>query len=473
VADEFVYDAATEAAVVAAAVADAASRKVLVRRLAADEFLVAKHATIWKALRALVDGGLEYEADVVRRLVRDVGGDDEVEDYLGEIEQDARVPDNLDWYVETMAWDATRARVLKGPVPELIKHLRDPRAEQADIVSSARAVARALEGGGRRYVRRQEEIYRSYRAETTARRVTRRTYPLGVPVVDARLTEGFAPGKTHLWAGLPGSGKSTAVFSWLIRLGQLGRPVLYAAWEMKSESIMDVGVSHLTGIPLRRIIHGDLDDAEAHRVDRVAAWISSRVRFMDNPFYDRHLKGKPSNERNLDLLEGYVAESGCSVVVYDLWARCLAFDSPGDVSRALYRMQAMHEEYGITGILLHHLNVKDVERRADRRPTRDAIKGSGAYVEVPDLIIGIHREGQHKAVEDRTLETICLKQRKGEANWAVRWAWDGATCRVSDPEEVPFDPGLEVVEEAGDIGRGVRDVKQIQSRKRNRMGRRD
>lgn len=464
---DFVYDAANEALILGAAIADAGSRKRLVRQLSADEFLVPRHAVLWRALRALTDKNLEFSLDAMGRLVTDAGGDKAVLDYLETLAEDASVPDNLEWHTETMSWDATRARTLTGSVPEFLAAMNNPTADRGDVLTLARSVHKALEGGGRRYMRRPAEHYRAYRAELTARRAKRNVYPLGREPFDQNLTEGFMPGRTSVTAGLPGAGKSTVWMAWAILLTRVGRKVLYCAWEMEPESLLDVGCAHMTGIPLIKIVQGTLSDEEAHRVDQAARWITSKIIFMENPFL-KSTGGKPSNERNLDILEGYIAESGADVAVYDLWERMLPWRKPDDVSGALFRMQDIHKEYRIHGAILQQLTLKDVEKRADKRPTRDAIKGTGAYVEVADLIFGIHRDAQFKSVEDTTVETICLKQRKGKANWATRWAWDGATCKVTDPEEVPFDPGLEAVAD-GDIG-SVKAVGGIKSG--NKIGRR-
>ncbi len=449
-ADAFIYDAANEILVLQAAKADAAMCRKLVHLLAPDEFLVPSHPVIWKAFRVMSDKGLEYSDDTIRRLVLDEGGDEETATYVTELLSE--IPSNLDWHIETMGWDATRARVLKGPVPDLFALLKDPKATVSDVTTSARALGRALEGGGRRFMRRPEELYRNYRAEIAARRAHRNVFPLGATPFDKNLSEGFMPGRTTVTAGLPGAGKSTVWFAFAILLVKIGRKVLYGAWEMDPESLLDVGIAHMTGLPLTRIIQGELEDHEADRVNKCARWLASRIRFMDNAFFAEQGKGKkPSNDRNLDLLEGYLAESGCDVAIYDLWVRMLPWRKPDDVEGALYRLQHIHREYGIHGVVVHQLLLKDVEKRADKRPTRESIKGTGAFTEVADLVFGIYRPAQFKAVEDNTVETICLKQRKGRANWSIRWKWDGPTCYVGKPEEIPYDPGLENSAGMGDI----------------------
>lgn len=451
-AEKLIYDAANEMIVIGAAMASADQRKILVRRMAADEFLVPNNAVIWRALRRTVDEGVEPTPAVMSRFIADAGGDEKVVEYAGGIP--IKVPVNLEWHVEIMKWDATRARVVDGPIPEMVKTIKDPQGKQTDVLSLARGLVRALEGSGRRYMKRAEETYRNYTAEIAARRVERNVYPIGHEAFDNNLTEGFMPQRTTVTAGLPGAGKSTFWLAAIIMLAKAGRRPLYCGWEMNTESLLDVGCSHMTGIPLKNIVQGNLDDEQTTRVKRAARWILSRVKFMGNPFIGQHreAKGKPSNERNLDILEGYIAESACDVIVYDLWERMLPWRKPDDVGAALFRMQAIHEEYNVHGVIVQQLLLKDVEKREDKRPTRDSIKGSGAYVEVADLIFGIHREAQFKNVEDTGVETICLKQRKGKPNWSVRWKWNGETCYVGEPKEVAYDPGLENAVADGDIG---------------------
>lgn len=468
-ANEFIYDAANEIIVIGAAITGVELRRRLVHQLSADEFLVPVHGPIWRALRKMSDAGLEYTSEVARRCVLDEGGDEEAVQYLASIE--AAVPENLDYHLTTLQWDAMRARSLKGAVPALLQALQDPKASPGEVITAARSVSRGLEGGARRFIHKPSELFKIYRAEIASRRVKRNVYPLGEVCFDDNLTEGFMPGKLTVTAGLPGVGKSTIWIAFAIMLAKLGRKVLFACWEMEAESVLDVAIAHMTGIPLKRIVQGELTDAEDQKVSKASRWLLSRISFMGNPFYTQEMTRKPSNARNLDVIEGYIAESGCNVGVFDLWERMLAWRGVDDVTSALFRMQAIFKEYGMHGIIVHQLRLKDVEKRADKRPTRESIKGTGAFVEVSDLIFGIHREGQFKDVEDNTIETICLKQRKGKANWAIRWDWNGATCFVGNPKIVSYDPGLENSVGIGDIS--SIQTKGSRSRGSQQIGRRE
>ena len=477
---EFVYDAANEALVLRGAIAlalqeDRTKFRALVHSIGEDEFLVSQHSSMWRVLRRISDANLEYTSATVTQLFASepVQLDSEL---LIELENTSAVPPNLDWHVQTLRWDATRARVMKGGLPELVRDLSDPKVTVERAVTSARAVVRALEGGGgRRFVHRRGEHAAVYRSELAKRRTQGNFYPSGFEALDQEnmLSEGFMPGNTSIITGLSGSGKSTFAARLAVNLAKLGRRPMLCAWEMGGISTLDLIVSMLTSTPLDVVIKGTYSDEECRRLERASDWANKKILFMENAFFGQVSKGdkfsKPSNDRNLDILEGYIAEAGCDVIIMDLWDRILADQSPDAVTNALYRQQNMHKEYGVHGTLLVQLRLKDVEKRGDKRPTRESIKGVGTFVEVPDLILGVHRDAQFKDVPDNSLEVICLKQRKGRSNWAVRFGWAGETCQiVGDGEVVPYNPGLEASVEGE-----VSEPSAIRVRPRNRINRRD
>jgi hypothetical protein len=169
--------------------------------------------------------------------------------------------------------------------------------------------------------------------------------------------------------------------------------------------------------------------------------IAKRVYFLDNPFRRRSGE-KSSNERNLDIVQGYIADSGAEIFVGDLWKRCLKNTEPDEEEEALIRQQAMVEELQVHAILLQQQRLKDIEQRQDKRPTRDGIKGSGAWVEVPDTILGVHRPFLFKNVPDDRLELFVLKQRYGRWPLGIEFGWNADCGAIAGGKPIEYErPG--------------------------------
>jgi replicative DNA helicase len=432
-------DTTNEQAILGAALADAKVREHVVRRLSPDLFLASQHRALAVALRECQNRAMEPtpQALAAHGKQEDWGG----EDYVQIVRSAAAPRANLREHVRMLEWDATRFRTLRGSHSALTDALCDPKATPEVVQSVARALLSGLEKwGGRRYLRDPKGLNKSWRAEFAIRRAGGGFVSTGYDALDSQLTEGFAPGKVTVLVGLSGIGKSTMGANLAIRLARTGVRVLFGAWEVGSVSVMDVMVSIVSGVPLGVVMRPVSVTAEdIALMEKAADWITENIRFMDNPFFAKRESAneRASNDRNQDLLEGYLAESGCDVIFCDLWERMLVRRDPEqDVAPALYRFHAICEEYGVHGVVLQQLRLKDVEKRSDRRPTRESIKGTSAYVDVADLILGVH----HTVPSDGDLELICLKQRKGKEAWAVRFDYDPSRCSIDGGELTDYDP---------------------------------
>lgn len=222
------------------------------------------------------------------------------------------------------------------------------------------------------------------------------------------------------------------------------RTVLFGAWEMESGITLELLACISLGWSRSELMEGRGPAATPlgrMQLEERMHLLSQRIRFMDNPFW-KERGGKPSNERHLDLIHGYLADSGCEVFIADLWKRCLVDDAPSAEEHALIRQQAMLEELRVHGILLQQQRLKDIEMRADKRPSRDGIKGSGAWVEVADTILAPHRPALWKKMEDDKLEMFVLKQRYGKWPLGVEFDWNPDTGQVWGGRAIEYDrPG--------------------------------
>lgn len=474
----FRSDVRNEQVVISAAIAggpraDAFRREAT--RHPPDAFLTPEHATIWQAIREAEHRKLAPDPATLARLS---GGEADVS-YLAEL-MVARpdVPDDstLAFALEQLVWDRQKHVAVTGPIDALLQSIQ--KGEGAERVRGlSRQVSACFDGwGDRKYLHDPEVLVAEQVADVRQRMSGRAVYPYGLAGLDffepeqgeaakRRLIPGAAPGQVTVVTGTPGSGKSTACARLMLGLARQRRKVLCGAWEMTGGTTLELMACLSLGWSRADLTLGNLAEEQlaelAERMTQLAKW----VRFLANPFR-RGSGGKPSNERNLDAIHGYLADSGCTVFVADLWKRALVDARPEDEEEALYRQQAMCEELGIHAILVQQQRLKDIELRPDKRPTREGIKGSGAWTEVADTILGIHRPALWKAISDNVLEIDVLKQRHGKWPLAVEFDWDpergmiagGRTVEYEmssgrDPSSNPIDTKIREPKQGGGKGR--------------------
>src|SRR5215212_10653533 len=79
----------------------------------------------------------------------------------------------------------------------------------------------------------------------------------GIAGLDDILGGGFTPNRLYLIEGMPGSGKTTLAFQFLLEGVRRGEPVLYVTLSETEEEIRAVAASHgwsLEGVTIRELI---------------------------------------------------------------------------------------------------------------------------------------------------------------------------------------------------------------------------
>lgn len=484
----FRSDPQNEAAVVAATMcagerADEFAKEAL-RRFLPDAFRTAEYATIWKARREALNRNLPPDPATLVRLSN--GAIDLT--LLTELMQ-ARpdLPDErtLRDILENLAWDHQKYVAITGPVESFLDSVQ--KNEPPDRVRGhARAIAASFDGwGDRKYMHDPATLAREQAADVRSRQAGLASYPFGLPGLDffeeaagearkRRVTVGAAPGLVTLIIGWSGSGKSTVAARIALGLARMGRNVLYGAWEMRGGTTLELIACMSLGWSRAKLYTpGALSEEEMLTLEArmraigtgsVGAKKAGWVRFMGNPFGRGTSSGKESNERNLDVVQGYIADSGCDVVFFDLWERCLVRDEPQEEKRALFRQQAILEELNVHGVLLAQL----AKAQEGQRPTMAGIKGSGGWYEIGDNILGVHRPYLWKPVPDNILEISILKQRQGVAPLAVELDWDADRGMISGGRSIEYErPGFQ----QGSVGNPI-DSKLANTKMRGQAGKR-
>lgn len=424
------HDTVNEQVVIAAALVDPKARKWLVTRLPPDAFVGKGHADAWRVIADLERRQLQFDPATVQQLA---GGAVDADYLVRLVEARPASPPNLKHHVEMLEWDRTRLEAARGPVGSLLEALRDPTADPDRVRALGRQVAASFGLTGLKYLRDPRELVKEMAADIDRRRTGVACFPYGIDGLDVyedghpnagrhRLTPGAAPGQVTVITGLSGGGKTTFTTAIAVAQANMGRRVLFGAWEQGSRMTLELMAIQSLGLSRAAFVEGAITqeerDAVVGEAERLAEW----VRFFELPF-GRERGKRGINDENLDLIHAYIADTGADVFVADLWRRAVRQFDPDEEEAALYRQQAIAQETRCHCILLHQQRLKDVEQREDKQPTREGLKGSGAWVEVPDTILGVHRPALWKNVPDTSLAVLVLKQRHGPWPLAVEFDW--------------------------------------------------
>jgi KaiC/GvpD/RAD55 family RecA-like ATPase len=456
------HDAINEVVLLAAVVVDAKAAKYL-DAIPADNFYGQGHAELWSALQELRRRKLDYDPATLHQLSGGRASAEQLADYVRERPV---VPPNLRHHVEMLHWDRARVEAVKGPVSQFLEALRDPSADPDRVRSLALRIGDSLKGHGvSRYLRDSGAVVREHSGTLTDRREGRAIYPYGIPDLDvysdgehegkARLIPGAAPGWMTVVTGLSGSGKTTSTGHMVLSFANAGRRVLYGAWEQGAGNTLELLAALSLGLSRTDVMTGQYTEEEQRELEHEMERVGQFVRFFELPFGRVANGERVYNDRNLDLIQSHIAEVGPDLFVADLFKYALQQTAPDDEELALRRMLGMTQQEKCHTILVQQLRGKDLEAREDKRPTREGVKGSGSWIEVPDTVIGWHRPALFKTVPDDKIQAIILKQRYGQWPLAVELDWEPEFGRIGAGTSIDYDRPGEVGEMDGAVGEAL------------------
>lgn len=462
-------DLVSEQVIIGAAIAgwDDGTCERLLRIFGPDHFISIEHGFIWATFREMKARKLGFDLATARQISGGQFNDSLIDLVNGIADARPEVPENLDYHVKCMLWDRSKRTCLQGPYTSLGEELQDPKADQERIYSLARQIPNALQSGERKHLYETTMLVRLKMAQIEAMSGGIR-YPFGIDgldffesveaaknagiiepekLIDAkgrvlRMIPGSEPGYITLISSMPGGGKTTLAIAITLALALRKRKVLYCAWEPKAEMVLQALACARLGWSRRRVAQGLLTAEEKPILRAKMEAIGQYVKFMGKgAFYD-FSRGKKirTNQENLDIFASYISDSGCDAVIADLWKYALVSQHPNDEEDALKYQQAMCDEMRFHLFLLQQQTHKQMEMRSDKRPSREGVKGSGAYLEVVDNFIAPHIPSKWKpGIAANTFELFVLKQRYGEWPLGIEFEWRPDSGAISGGRSIPYD----------------------------------
>lgn len=231
-----------------------------------------------------------------------------------------------------------------------------------------------------------------------------------------KITTGLHPGTLNVIAARPGVGKSVLGQNIAENVCDYGGQAAIFSLEMSKRELQVRSACRATRLPPNAIRSGKLTLDELARLEAAIPKIKERKLYVEeNPVITttelRARTRRLQRKHGLDLLVvDYIQlmqPTGAS-------RTAKRNDQVAEISRSL---KILAKELSIPVIAISQLN-REVEGRADKRPTLADLRDSGAIEQDADLVMFIYREETYKPVEAERggeAELIIAKNRMGES----------------------------------------------------------
>lgn len=458
---ELPIDSDNEALIIANAIHDSDHRNTFAKKLQHIDFRHEEYQTLaWGILQiqkeelAMDIDTLRLKANTspVRKLVS-------VEFIQTLLDTFTVVPaPNYDTHLDKLKLDKVKSEVATLCMNSLYKSCLSPDMSLDQVYERGQHIIKVLEKGyssSQSQFKTMEEVAADF---VYARDNLANFYTTGFKELDAKLTEGYAPGKISIICGLSGMGKSSLVLSSMKNLANLGIYTAQFALEMNNISIFTKLLAYNTRLAVQKLtkFYTQLDPKEKQLYDFELDRLAKNKFLLLN---DKPGQSLSEIREQTMILQDRFQQSYWWLAI-DLFGKIADFQSSDNFARAyeqkLNIIQPMAREQGVNYGLVAQIN-RAVNNRKFNRPKMSDLKNAGALEEVADLILGVHRpfynpekalqlqitydeysdETENNNIDDddpnkNIAEVIILKQRMGESNILVNFFFD--------PETTAYNP---------------------------------
>ena len=402
--------------------------------LGADDFFSVAHRDIFTAMQKLFETGKSIDAVTVMDMLDKQGKTESSGGsvYLGELMVDAAVTGNEKQYIEIIASNSIRRKLIT--VGSSIAHdASESTRETSSILENAerqiyniamRRTQDSMERIGTIYSRVYDQI-----GELIQLQGKRTGIATGLSVLDD-LTSGLQRSDLVIVAGRPSSGKSAFAFGIAAHAAIREKAnVAIFSLEMSKEQIVMRIMSGETGINMQKLRTGELGATEILRIaDRFNTVGESNIMIDDTP--GMTVAEIRTKCRRLQAMHGL------DIIVIDylqLMQSATKRDSRVlEVAEMTRGLKMLARELNIVVILLSQLS-RAVEGRNDKRPMLSDLRESGSIEQDADIVLFLYRDAYYnkESTRQNVSECIVAKNRHGEVG-TVELIWDGQFTRFSN-----------------------------------------
>lgn len=226
-------------------------------------------------------------------------------------------------------------------------------------------------------------------------------FPTGFPKLDL-YTHGWQRRKMVVIAGQSSFGKSILALQTAVSIAQAGGRVVYYSYEMPRQDLLDRLHCQLSGIPLERILWGNIRTDQEWAAFRAAQVIAEALPLHINDGTSRSIADARAECRQIK------AEHGLAAVVFDHFQ--LTDNEDGEnrtqqLSNNSRRIQELGHELDIVTFTLSQMTVSKED--LGREPQLEWVKDCKSLVNECDMCLMLHPY-KHSEVRD-DVEVIAMK----------------------------------------------------------------
>jgi replicative DNA helicase len=404
------YDEDAERAILGSLIAYPEVRRDIISSLSNDDFYLQKHKIIYQVIVDLFYQGKVFDIHVLRNQLQKQGKLDEIggNAYLLQI-LDESVPTDIAHQIVNILREKTKIRRTYEKLTEMLSEIKRVK-DSNEIIEKALIDFKELLKDNVRVenfeivIRNQlKEINEVLKDPSIIKGI-----PSGFYELD-RLTNGFEGGELIIIGARPAMGKTAFALNIAYNVAKTGKKVLFFSLEMTKKQLSLRMNSMISGVPLNKIKSGMLSENDVEKIANSYienAGVLRKIDLVDNISYLHDIMKISYSVDNVDLI---IIDYLQLIKTKDKYQ--MRYQELADIVNTL---KFLSKDLNVPIIALAQVN-REVEKKADKRPTLADLRESGDIEATADVVIFLHREGYYKGNnDDNTAEVIVAKNRNGE-----------------------------------------------------------
>jgi replicative DNA helicase len=424
------FDEDAERAVLGSLIVYPELQKPITASLTTDDFYLQKHKIIYQTITDLTYQGKTANINILKDALEKQGKLDLVggTSYLLQV-SDESVPPDTAYQIVYILKEKTKSRIVFKKAQEILDKIKS-KANPDEIIEEALRYFKEILKDGKTEAKNFKSVFINRLSkinEILKNPDIIRGVPSGFYELD-RLTSGFHGGELTVIGARPGMGKTAFALNIAYNVVSQGKNVLFFSLEMNEEQLFLRLCSMLAEINLSKIRSGLLNDEEVEKI--VNSYIKNadileRMVLVDDVSYLSDIIRLAYSEEKVDLI---IIDYLQLIKTKDKYQ--MRYQELADIVNSL---KFLSKDLDIPIIALAQVN-REVEKKADKRPTLADLRESGDIEATADVVMFIHREDYYKKennIDDNVAEIIVAKNRNGESG-KLRLSFDRRIQKFSE-----------------------------------------